>query len=104
MRPNPLRSAALPILVTAGLVLISNLIADLRERYDSRIVIFDLPPLLSTDDALVLLPKIDCVLLVVGNGLSTQREIEDSLQYIPEAKLIGTVLNKADAEPRTYYY
>lgn len=83
---------------------VANLIADLRERYDSRIVIFDLPPLLSTDDALVLLPKIDCVLLVVGNGLSTQREIEDSLQYIPEARLIGTVLNKADIAPNTYYY
>jgi capsular exopolysaccharide synthesis family protein len=83
---------------------VANLVADLRARYESRIILFDLPPILSADDALVLLPKIDCVLLVVGNGMNSKKEIEDSLHHIPEAKLIGTVLNKADAEPRAYYY
>lgn len=82
---------------------VSNLIADLRERYESRIVIFDLPPLLSSDDVIAVLPKIDCVLLVVGNGMSSQKEIEDSLHHLPEANLIGTVLNKVKAEQNTYY-
>ena len=54
---------------------IDNLIAELREYYDTRIVIFDLPPLLNTDDAIAVLPKIDCVLLVVGEGMSSKREI-----------------------------
>lgn len=86
--------------------LVDGLIADLRERYDSRIVIFDLPPLLSTDDAIAVLPKIDCVLLVVANGMNTKREIEDCLHHLPDANLIGTVLNKAeaDAEQRSHYY
>jgi protein-tyrosine kinase len=83
---------------------VANLIADLRERYDSRIVIFDLPPILNTDDAIAVLPKIDCVLMVVANGMNTKKEIEDCLHHIPEAKLVGTVLNKAEAEPRSYYY
>ena len=83
---------------------VGNLIADLRERYDSRIVIFDLPPILSTDDAIAVLPKIDCVLMVVANGMSTSKEIEDSLHHLPAEKLIGTVLNKAEVEPRSYYY
>lgn len=83
---------------------VGELIADLRERYDSRIVIFDLPPLLSTDDAIAVLPKIDCVLMVVANGMCTRQEIEDSLHHLPEANLIGTVLNKSEAEPRSYYY
>lgn len=82
----------------------TDLIKDLRERYHSRIVIFDLPPLLVTDDAIALLPQIDCVLMVVANGMSTKREIEDSLRLLPEANLIGTVLNKADVEPKAYYY
>lgn len=83
---------------------VGNLITDLRERYESRIVIFDLPPLLSSDDAIAVLPKIDCVLLVVANGMNSKKEIEDSLHHLPAANLIGTVLNKVKIEPRTYSY
>lgn len=83
---------------------VDGLIKDLRERYESRIVIFDLPPILNADDAIAVLPKIDCVLMVVGNGMSTEQEIEDSLRHLPEANLIGTVLNKAEADTRSYYY
>lgn len=83
---------------------VADLIKDLRERYESRIVIFDLPPVLVTDDAIVLLPQMDCVLMVVADGMSTKREIEDSLRHMPSAKLVGTILNKAEIEPMTYYY
>jgi protein-tyrosine kinase len=83
---------------------IADLIKDLRERYESRIILFDLPPVLFTDDAIALLPQIDCVLMVVANGMSTRREIEDSLRLLPAESLIGTILNKAEIEPRAYYY
>lgn len=83
---------------------IADLIKDLRERYESRIVIFDLPPMLVTDDAIALLPQIDCVLMVVANGMSTKRDIEDSLSHLPSANLIGTILNKAESDPVGYYY
>lgn len=83
---------------------ISDLIAELRQRYKSRIVIFDLPPVLVTDDAIALLPQIDCVLMVVANGMSTKREIQDSLHLLPAANFIGTILNKAEVEPVAYYY
>jgi protein-tyrosine kinase len=83
---------------------IADLIKELRERYASRIVIFDLPPLLVSDDVIALMPQIDCVLLVVANGMSTKREIEDSIRLLPAEKLIGTVLNKAETESMAYYY
>lgn len=83
---------------------ISDLIKELRERYGSRIVIFDLPPLLIIDDAIALLPQIDCVLMVIANGMSTKREIEDSLRHVSSANLIGTVLNKGGASPAADYY
>jgi capsular exopolysaccharide synthesis family protein len=83
---------------------VADLIKDLRQRYKSRIVIFDLPPLLVADDALAIFPQIDCVLMVVANGMSTRREIEDSLRLLPAAKLIGTILNKAEVETQAYYY
>jgi hypothetical protein len=81
---------------------VSNLITELRERYDSRIIIFDLPPLLSSDDAITVLPKFDCVLLVVANGMNSKKEIEESLHHLATVNLIGTVLNKAEPETRSY--
>lgn len=74
---------------------IAALIKELRERYESRIIIFDLPSLLHSDDAISVLPQIDCILMVVANGMSTQREIEDSCRHLSKANLIGTVFNKA---------
>ncbi|MDP3088423.1 MAG: CpsD/CapB family tyrosine-protein kinase [Methylotenera sp.] len=83
---------------------IENLIKDLRERYESRIVIFDLPPVLTADDAIYILPKIDCALLVVGNGMSSQSEIEETMHLLSGINLLGVVLNKAEVQPSSYYY
>jgi protein-tyrosine kinase len=83
---------------------VSNLIKELRDRYKSRIVIFDLPPLLVTDDPIALFPQIDCVLMVVPNGMCTRSEIEESLRYLSSANVIGTVLNKAEIDPIANYY
>jgi hypothetical protein len=82
---------------------VSHLISDLRDRYNSRIVIFDLPPILSSDDVITVLPKFDCVLLVVANGMNSKKEIEESLHHLATANLIGTVLNKAEPQNRSYY-
>ncbi len=82
---------------------VKQLICDLRDRYKERIVIFDLPPLLNVDDAIAVLPNIDCVLMVVGNGMVTQHEMDESFRHLHATHLLGTVLNKAEAEPRSYY-
>lgn len=83
---------------------VANLIDELKNRYESRIVIFDSPPVLNTDDAIVLFKQVDCILLVVASGLSTQKEIEDTLFHLPKEKLVGLVVNKADIEAKSYYY
>jgi len=59
-------------------------------------VLFNLPPLLSADDAMAVLPHIDCVLLVVGNGMVTTSEMNESLRYLQSANALGVVLNKAE--------
>ena len=83
---------------------VTSLITELRERYESRIVIFDCPPVLNSDDAMVLLPQVDCILLVIANGMSTQSEIEETLHHLPKNNLLGVVLNKAEVESKAYYY
>lgn len=83
---------------------VSKLIQELRDRYDSRIVIFDSPPVLNSDDAMVLLPQVDCILLVIANGMCTQSEIEETLHHLPKDNLLGVVFNKAEIEAKAYYY
>ena len=80
-----------------------NLVKELKSRYQSRVVIFDLPPLLNADDAMVFLPNIDSTLLVVENGKNTRSEVEDAMRILQGTNLIGTVLNKADEVIRDYY-
>lgn len=84
-------------------VVVRSMVADLRERYADRIVIFDLPPVMAGDDVMALLPSVDAVLLVVGNGDSTRKEIEESMRHLPPEQLLGVVLNKAEAEVRRGY-
>lgn len=80
-----------------------HLIKDIKSKYDSRIVIFDLPPLLNTDDAIVFLPHADATLLVVENGRNTQSDVQNSMRLLEGTNLIGTVLNKADEALKEYY-
>ena len=87
---------------------------------EPRIIIFDLPPVLNLDDAMVVLPHVDATLMVVENGRNTLSEVQDSLLVVEIGKnsqsevqnamrllqgtnIIGTVLNKADEEIRDYY-
>lgn len=83
---------------------VAELIIELKERYSSRVIVFDLPPILSADDAMILLPQVDCVLMVVANGVSTQAEIEDSLHLLPKDNVAGIIYNMADSENKPYYY
>lgn len=73
------------------------LIRELWNRYADRIVLFDLPPILGTDGAIAVLPNIDCVLLVVGDGESTPEEIEQSVRQLPGSRFLGAVLNKSNS-------
>lgn len=98
--------AARPIRKSAEMLAstkVKQLICDLRDRYKERVVIFDLPPLLNVDDAISVLPSIDCALMVVGNGMVTKNEMDESLHHLQSTHLLGVVLNKAEAEPRAYY-
>ncbi|AOW13495.1 protein tyrosine kinase [Hydrogenophaga crassostreae] len=83
---------------------VGNLISELRERYSDRIVIFDLPPVLAADDVMTVLPRIDCVLMVVASGVSTQNEVEEAMNRLSKADLLGVVLNKDEAPTQNAYY
>ena len=80
-----------------------SLVKELKSRYQSRIIVFDLPPLLHADDAMVFLPNVDSTLLVVENGGNKQSEVLDSIRLLQGTNFLGTVLNKSDEVVREYY-
>ena len=80
----------------------TNLVKELKSKYQSRIIIFDLPPLLNIDDALVFLPNVDATLLVIENGENTKSEVQNAMRLLEGSNLIGTVLNKADDDVQDY--
>ena len=71
----------------------------------SRIVVFDLPPLLSGHDVISILPHVDCVLLVAAMGVTKISEIKECNKYLKSTEIIRFVLNKVpeSAVPYVYY-
>lgn len=73
----------------------THLVEELKTRYPSRIVIFDLPPLLSAADALAFSPYVDAALLVIEEGRTQTEDAKRAVGLLQGTNLIGTVLNKS---------
>lgn len=75
------------------------LVEEVKARYPSRIVIFDLPPLLTSSDTLAFAPQVDAALLVVEDGVTRKEELTRAVDLLSVTNIVGTVLNKADGQP-----
>lgn len=74
----------------------SALITEVKHRFPARIIVVDLPPLLTSADVLAFAPSLDALLLVAGEGMTTRRDIEDALALVRGATpVLGTVLNQS---------
>lgn len=73
----------------------ARLVTELRERYPDRIVLFDLPPLLISDDVIAFTPNLDTVMLVVEEGKTTQEELKRAYELLDEHHIMGVVFNKS---------
>ncbi len=73
----------------------SALAKELKYRYASRVVVFDLPPVLGRADVLAFAPQLDALLLVVEEGKTSEPELQQAVQVLKgSAPILGTVLNK----------
>src|SRR5215467_12657812 len=71
----------------------TQLVQELKGRYSSRIVVFDLPPLLDAADVLAFAPHVEAALLVVEDNKTSREDVGRAADLLG-ARLIGTVLNK----------
>ena len=80
-----------------------RLVQELKLRYPSRMVLFDLPPILASDDALSFSPHVDALLLVLRDAKTTRTELEHALEILQDVPILGTVLNDSSEKISTYY-
>jgi MinD superfamily P-loop ATPase len=76
---------------------------ELRREAKSRIVIFDLPPILAGDEVISLLPQIDCVLFVVAVGTSSMSDVKECNKHLQSAPVVRIVVNKSTETVNRYY-
>lgn len=80
-----------------------RLINDLKDRDPGRLLIVDLPPVLLSDDALMVAPLLDAVVLVVDERRSKREDVARVIELLHNTKIVGTVLNRsAESERRAY--
>ena len=82
----------------------TRVLREVAEYRQSRIIIVDLPPLLTGHDVISILPQVDCVLLVAAVGLSRAADIEQCEKHLQGTHLVRFVLNKVPASKEDYAY
>jgi len=81
-----------------------NLINKIKTENPSKIIIFDLPPVLASDDVLVSTEYYDAALIIFEEGGNRPEEIARTMQLLSGIPLLGTVLNKAEHLPGIQHY
>ncbi len=80
-----------------------QLCEELAMRYSDRVVIFDSPPLLMTNEAVVLAGLMGQIVFVVESDKTPQSNVKDALSLLDTSKPIGLVLNKVSQYMGDYY-
>jgi capsular exopolysaccharide synthesis family protein len=81
-----------------------ELMQALERETPHRIIIFDLPPLLASDDVIAFAPQVDGMLLVVSEGSTSRSMLESAKETLSEMNLIGVVLNRSAETSEMDYY
>lgn len=83
-----------------------DLISHIKSSTVKPLVIIDLPPVLATDDSLVLGPRLDAILVVTSEGQTEREQLNRALGLLSEFHIAGLVLNRSRYAAQGYdeYY
>ncbi len=76
----------------------------IRASTANPLILIDLPPVLSPDDALVVAPRIDALVLVASEGLTPRADLQKASELLADFTVAGLVLNRSSAESKKYGY
>jgi non-specific protein-tyrosine kinase len=72
-----------------------SLVDELKHRYQDRYLFFDVPAVLESADAMVFSELVDAIVLVVREGKTPMPDIRKALDYLPQNKFLGLVMNQS---------
>ncbi|MBW2072743.1 MAG: AAA family ATPase [Deltaproteobacteria bacterium] len=73
------------------------LVAEMKSRYHDRYILFDVPPLLGSADALTFAPLVDAIIMLVEAEQTSIHTVLEAFELIPRDKFLGFVLNRYKA-------
>jgi Mrp family chromosome partitioning ATPase len=80
-----------------------RLLNELKDRDSGRLLIVDLPPVLLSDDTLMVAPLLDAVVLVVNERRTKREDVARVIELLGNTRVVGTVLNRStESENRAY--
>lgn len=80
-----------------------DLIVEVKERYDDRIIIIDSPPIKLTAEANVLARHVDGIVMVVKCGSTNRDLVSNAIDSIEKDKILGVVFNHFNKKKSSYY-
>lgn len=74
---------------------IGDLLSRLEEEFAPDVILFDLPPIMVSDDAIAFLPNTDCALMIAAAEQSTLGQVDAcEKELAAQTSVLGVVLNK----------
>ena len=76
-------------------------------RYAPDLMVFDTPPMMSTDDTMALLKYVDCAAIIAAAEMTTTKHVDECEKELAEqTNVLGVILNKCKYfdEAQSYYY
>jgi protein-tyrosine kinase len=83
---------------------LEELLGFIKELSPHPLIVCDLPPVVNTDDALVVAPRIDALALVVSEGCTRRDSLQRALDLLSEFPLAGVILNQSYESVGSEYY
>jgi len=83
----------------------TEMLDELEQTYEPDLIIFDLPPMMATDDSFGFLKNVDCALILAGAEKTGMDRIDVAERQVAElTNVMGIVLNKSRYTDGAYGY
>lgn len=74
-----------------------SLLQELKAAFRSSILIFNIAPILPSDDAISILPQMDCAMLVTAAGVSRRSDVKACEKYLREIEVLRILVHGASS-------
>ena len=83
---------------------LDDLIRHIKLRSPGALILADLPPVLSTDEALVVAPRMDAMFLVVSEGITRRDSLAKAVDVLGDFAVAGIIMNRSSDVAHAGYY